>query len=476
LEAATEPHIASETENSENRTTVSAALDGEPIPEGQRNNELTRIGGSLRARGLELEGLEAELLAVNAARCSPPLEASEVAIIARSVCRYPAGDATPEPDPETLEAVERLFTSVLERLTWKGVSGSTDRAVYVALLITARRYGRPSRGGVKVYLSVRALALAAGVGKPTALASLDRLRARKLVYRASEGKGTKAGALVLRLPQGLTTQPRGGEVKDSGQALRDVLSELLRLRHGAGRVNHGGGWLLELIYRSGSATIGELAARISRRRDNVRRSLRRLEAAALIECSGETVRLVADFAAALERELEVTGITRSERLDRDRYKREQDAFRAAWEAGAVRKDRWRDFHREWEEGNPEPDGYIEDLERIEPEQTPETENPTAPEAVLTNANHPEHFREFAALVRRGIAEHRRKHPPLSAPERAARLYRRLRLEDPECFAALRSDPRKLAWELSGRGWTDTVYSGNTTRAALELLESEPIAA
>lgn len=376
LEAARGPYKASESANRENRPTVSAVLDGEPIPEGQRNNELTRIGGSLRARGLELEGLEAELLAVNAARCSPPLEASEVAGIARSVCRYPAGDASPEPDPETLEAVERLFTNVLERLTWKGRSGPTDRAVYAALLITARRYGRPSRGGVKVYLSVRALASAAGVGKPTVLAALKRLGARKLVYRASEGKGTKAGALVLRAPQtptqAFTTQPRGGEVKDSGQPLRSLLRELLRLRWGPGRVGKLGALLLEVIALNGETSLSVLSDRTGRRRCDVRRSLKRLEAPALVECSGETVRLVADFAAALERELEVTGISRSERMDRDRYKREQDAFREAWEAGAVKKDRWRDFHREWEQRNPkEPDGYIEDLERIEPEQTPE---------------------------------------------------------------------------------------------------------
>ncbi|MDP9486109.1 MAG: bifunctional DNA primase/polymerase, partial [Actinomycetota bacterium] len=217
LEATTEPHRASESTNSENRTTVSAALDGEPIPEGQRNNELTRIGGSLRARGLELEGLEAELLAVNAARCSPPLEASEVAIIARSVCRYPAGDATPEPDPETLEAVESLFTGVLEGRPWTGRKGPTKRALYAAALIIAREHSRLIRGGVKVYASTRQLAELAGISKTTVIErGVPGLIEDGLIYRASEGRGTKAGALVLKLPQDLTTQPRRECSTDSG--------------------------------------------------------------------------------------------------------------------------------------------------------------------------------------------------------------------------------------------------------------------
>src|SRR5829696_1762425 len=102
-----------------------------------------------------------------------------------------------------------------------GRSGPTDRAVYVALLITARRYGQPSRGGIKVYISVRDLALAAGTSKPTVMKALDRLRAQGLVYRASGGRGVKAGALVLRTPQGLTTLPVVRESTDSGQPLRD---------------------------------------------------------------------------------------------------------------------------------------------------------------------------------------------------------------------------------------------------------------
>ncbi|MDP9486219.1 MAG: bifunctional DNA primase/polymerase, partial [Actinomycetota bacterium] len=362
LEAARGPYRASEGTTSENRSTVSASLDGEPIPEGQRNHELFRIAGSLRARGLELEALETELFAVNAARCTPPLEPSEVAGIARSVCRYPAGDATPEPDPETLEAVEMLFTGVLERLTWKGRSGPTDRAVYAALLMTARRYGRPSRGGVKVYLSVRALALAAGVSRPTAIKALDRLKERGLLYRSSDGRGTKAGALVLRVTQAFTTQPFRGCSTASGQPLRNHLRELLRLRWGPGRLGKLRALLLEVIAQNGETTLSVLSVRTGRRRYDLRRALEVLEARELVECSGETYRLVPAFAAALDNELEASGIKRSERLDKEKYERQREVYRDR----IARRRFVRSVQRE-----PEPDGYIEDLERVEPERNPE---------------------------------------------------------------------------------------------------------
>jgi hypothetical protein len=64
---------------------------GEPIREGERNQTLTSIAGSLRARGADPATLEAVLLAVNAARCDPPLPAEEVKAIARSVSRYEPG-------------------------------------------------------------------------------------------------------------------------------------------------------------------------------------------------------------------------------------------------------------------------------------------------------------------------------------------------------------------------------------------------
>lgn len=68
-----------------------AARDGEAIPEGSRNSELTGVAGQLRRAGLSEVELLAALRGVNKARCRPPLGDEEVAQIARNVAQYPAG-------------------------------------------------------------------------------------------------------------------------------------------------------------------------------------------------------------------------------------------------------------------------------------------------------------------------------------------------------------------------------------------------
>ncbi len=64
---------------------------GPPIPEGTRNLQLTRIGGSLRGRGLEHDEILTVLLDANAVRCCPPLREAEVRTIAKPVSRYRPG-------------------------------------------------------------------------------------------------------------------------------------------------------------------------------------------------------------------------------------------------------------------------------------------------------------------------------------------------------------------------------------------------
>ena len=59
----------------------------------------------------------------------------------------------------------------------------------------------------------------------------------------------------------------------------------------------------------------------------MRRALLMAEAHALVECSGETYRLVPEFRCALDAELEATGIKASERLERRKYEREREAYR-----------------------------------------------------------------------------------------------------------------------------------------------------
>ena len=59
--------------------------------EGTRNDSLTRIAGKLRHAGSSENELETALLKINAERCKPPLEKSEVLQIVHSIARYDVG-------------------------------------------------------------------------------------------------------------------------------------------------------------------------------------------------------------------------------------------------------------------------------------------------------------------------------------------------------------------------------------------------
>lgn len=101
---------------------LAAAGKPRPAPEGSealgdatyvlggRNKALTSVAGALRRRGLDAEALLAALLALNAAKCRPPLDEPEVKRIALSIARYPVvSEATAEGDGGANKAV-RLLT------------------------------------------------------------------------------------------------------------------------------------------------------------------------------------------------------------------------------------------------------------------------------------------------------------------------------------------------------------------------------
>jgi hypothetical protein len=199
------------------------------------------------------------------------------------------------------------------------------------------------------------------------------------------------------------------------------------------------------------------------------------EARALVECSGETYRLVPEFVAALDAELEASGIKRAERLQRDRYEREREAYR---ERLIRRRNRipevWPSTGRA---GEPEPDGFTEDLEPVEAGPAP----PVASEPTevfaseITDHTDPDQFRELARLIRSEVEKRRTANPP-SGSELARRHLDRLRKEHPEFYARYRLEPRKLSWEIAGLGWTQTVYSHDTITRALSELEPVEAAA
>ena len=120
------------------RPVVQAAEVG-IIPEGRRNDTLTRAGGYLRRKGLSQAEIENELLERNARRCRPPLPEAEVRGIAVSVSRYPVGG----PDP--------LETA------WQAIQGETYPSNYELFLALARQL-QLARPGQPVALPLKRIA------------------------------------------------------------------------------------------------------------------------------------------------------------------------------------------------------------------------------------------------------------------------------------------------------------------------------
>jgi putative DNA primase/helicase len=96
-------------------------VDGK-IKNGERDDTLTSLAGTMRRRGMEEPEILAALEVTNRNRCETPLEDSQVAKIAKSVCRYPPSTsdlppnltqeeflalaATPEESPDQLATLD----------------------------------------------------------------------------------------------------------------------------------------------------------------------------------------------------------------------------------------------------------------------------------------------------------------------------------------------------------------------------------
>ena len=121
LAALTKPKLALD---SKRLTPESGTPEESAFAEGGRNAGLTSLAGKLRAKGLDVEEMEAALLVANQKRCKPPLPESEVREIARSVGRY-------EPQQAIAEAAKaaRNWPSPLSEAAYHGIAGEFVRLV-----------------------------------------------------------------------------------------------------------------------------------------------------------------------------------------------------------------------------------------------------------------------------------------------------------------------------------------------------------
>lgn len=405
LDRLREPHSTTERgveKSGESHTEqgVAVGIDGPPIPSGERNVRLTQVAGKLRARGMESGELRETLHKINGRRCSPPLETSEVERIARNAARWSAGSAR-SLDAGSRAGLEDRRRGVIEHPElFKGMGGRGARDLYIVLIELAETFGEAIHGGIRVSASYRQAALRAGMGKSSAQRAANRLRMAGLITKDDDTRSREeSGAFVLApranwdtLPAGLDNVPnRGGGVPGCAPPFtaprlrwgapqfegRERVGTIARLGKTAGAI------LDSLEAAGGSLTIAGIAAALglSRERDVKRRDgpLSRLEGAEIVLRSGDTVSLAPDWLDALESERERAGETAATRRDEARYDRESRAYRrvlneetrpapepAAYYAPRIV------ISESLSLPDPEPDGYIEDLEILEPvpDETP----------------------------------------------------------------------------------------------------------
>jgi hypothetical protein len=389
IEAAKRPRGASKASKVRSITTAtSAGVEGPPILEGARDDTLASIAGRLHDGSRSLEDLAAELLEINAQRCEPPLPDTQVLKIARSINAREPCKASGGVTPEFLAALEEVEQDLYRRDgdgEFKGMGGKSERDAIVGAIRIGRRVGgRILPGGIRISASVREWALETAVSKRAMLdywrkgerkpGIVSRLKRRGIVRsdNADREEG-EAGAIVLVRRAGFHHSSTGLRSRGGGETLRAP-----RLRWSAPRFDRVGDEIVRsTIKRLGKgcgATIDTLEALgprmgkrqladalgIRRVRDLQRRYLDPLEAAGVVECSGDEVALVSGYLEALDREREVSGELAAERRDREKYERERVAFRN-------RRENPVSPHL----ANTGADGYIEDLSPVESDEPAE---------------------------------------------------------------------------------------------------------
>lgn len=101
------------------------------ISNGNRNNELFSLAGSLRRKGLEENEILATLREVNTKRVKPPLPETEIISIVKSILRYKPEDNIFEAKSNTgePEEIESLSIPVLSDVALHGLAGEIVRTI-----------------------------------------------------------------------------------------------------------------------------------------------------------------------------------------------------------------------------------------------------------------------------------------------------------------------------------------------------------
>jgi hypothetical protein len=350
---------------SRRRETTSMGVDvnldnNGPIPEGTRNRTLTSIGGRKRAEGLGRDELLDHLLAVNEARCDPTLDEGEVSRIAASVARYSAGDASPGPCPKVRGKLAHLEATAGERPV-VGMRGGTGWSIYNAGLEAARQHGVDHPDGVELSIDVRTWSHMAG----THAATVSRyIRRSPLVRQLRRGSGRTSGSVVLLVPPEIGSQLQhsttGGGCKERSVADRPLFRTLYRLRWGPGRIGKSRAALLTKVVECPGVSRSELASRLGRKPDSLKKPLKWCVDAGLLVRTGWGRYDITDaFSERLDDLRVAGGEPAADRLQIVNHNRQREGYRNR-----------RKIKPTAHKANLKADGYISELERV-PDSDPD---------------------------------------------------------------------------------------------------------
>ncbi len=320
-------------------TPVVLDVAGPPIPEGGRNLELTRIAGRLHDGSRTLDTLTRDLEAINIARFVPPMEAAEVASIAKSI----GGKAPCKPAP-TITPRVKAAVAYLRAVQHpvKGMAGATGWSVYRAGLAACSELGREHPEGVTLSLDVRSWAQRAGTSKSALSRALKRSPLMRVI---KPGRGKKGATVLFVVNETIghqvghsSTHRVSIEHEPFSSVPPSALSRTLeRLRFGPGRIGKSRAALLHALVECDSPlSRAELASKLGRKPASLRAPLRWLIDAELLERVGHGVYgLPEDFARRIEDAREMGREPEADRLQIARHATQRDAFALAWSRGEV---------------------------------------------------------------------------------------------------------------------------------------------
>lgn len=272
--------------------------------------------------------------------------------IARCKNIYSAGPRAATPDAKKL-LVE--LAEIRNRMSWQGRSdaAATDEAVYGGLIDTGGLYGgiTETKVGWEIIAPTKDIAVACGTSDRTVAASYRRLeKLHGLIRILQWGKGRRATRLLLLKPSHISPPiqpPRVYYAKVRGEELDKKLRKIrnptptdypefdrngrrLPQRSCDALVRCIGkprALILKRVVLLGSPTLRKLAASLGKKRlDNLRREMQLLlDVGYLIECEGRFA-ASSNIEELIDKELAESGCDAAERLARERYARDREAY------------------------------------------------------------------------------------------------------------------------------------------------------